>query len=217
VRARTEDLAVLARRIERVHEDERRRLAHELHDELGQSLTALRLELAALDDRALGEDAREALDARLDELLESVHWTVSSLRPKPLEEHGLGEGCRWLVDRFRVKSRIEVSLTLELGSEPPPDVALTLFRVLQESLTNVAKHAEARAVHITLRGDRERLVLEVRDDGVGFDPGATSSGHGLSGMRERALAVGGALALRPSKSGTEVVLTVPHQHRGALP
>ncbi len=223
VDARTADLRRLARRLEDVHEDERRRLAHELHDELGQSLTALRLEVAVLGRHGLSREQRRALDVRLDELLESVQWTVSSLRPKPLEEKGLVPACEWLLSRFSGQTGLDVDSSLDDAVAPSAVTSLAVFRVLQEALTNVGKHAEASGVAVSLRTEGEQIVLEIADDGVGFEGdgaiggvAAENGGHGLLGMRERALAIGGTVEVigrhvgaDGQAAGARVVLRVP--------
>ena len=222
VEARTAELRALARRVEQVHEDERRRLAHELHDELGQSLTALRLEVAVLGRHGLSRAQRDALDGRLDELLEAVQWTVSSLRPKPLEEQGLVPACEWLLTRFATQTGLDVESSLDETVAPPAPTSLAVFRVLQEALTNVSKHAEASAVTASLRRDADSIVLEIADDGVGLSTSARAEagGHGMLGMRERAFAIGGALEVEPEhvgadgqRAGVRVRLRVP---RGAV-
>jgi signal transduction histidine kinase len=219
VDARTADLRRLARRLEDVHEDERRRLAHELHDELGQSLTALRLEVAVLGRHGLSREQRRALDARLDELLESVQWTVSSLRPKALEEQGLVPACEWLLARFAAQTGLDVDSAIDEAAAPSAETSLAVFRVLQEALTNVGKHAEASGVSVSLAREGDDIVLSVTDDGAGFDlpsePRA-EGGHGLLGMRERALAIGGTVEIEGhhvgadgQPAGARVVLRVP--------
>jgi len=218
VEARTSELRALARRVEEVHEDERRRLAHELHDELGQSLTALRLEVAVLGRHGLSRAQRDALDGRLDELLEAVQWTVSSLRPKPLEEQGLVPACEWLLTRFATQTGLDVESSLDEAVSPPAPTSLAVFRVLQEALTNVSKHAEASAVTVSLRREADSIVLEIADDGVGLSASARveGGGHGLLGMRERALAIGGTLEVEPEhvgrdgqRAGARIRLRVP--------
>jgi signal transduction histidine kinase len=199
----------LARRIERLHEDERTRLASELHDELGQTLTALRLEVALLEKQ--GEaPAAEALNAHLDELFESVRWLVSSLSPRALEERGLTAACEWLVDRFRMRTRLTIHAHID---EAPPALGaserLTIFRVLQEALTNVARHAEAQRVDVALTCQGDRVELCVDDDGAGFDPAKGTEGHGLWAMRERARAIGAELAIAARDRGTRVRLSIP--------
>ena len=219
VDARTADLRRLARRLEEVHEDERRRLAHELHDELGQSLTALRLEVAVLGRHGLSREQRRALDARLDELLESVQWTVSSLRPKALEEQGLAPACDWLLTRFAAQTGLDVESSIDEAATPSAETSLAVFRVLQEALTNVGKRAEASGVSVTLVREGEQIVLSVTDDGAGFDLSGSprsEGGHGLLGMRERALAIGGSVEIEGhhvgadgQPAGARVVLRVP--------
>src|SRR5262249_22519750 len=107
VSRQTSELRRLAQRVERLHEDERRRLASELHDELGQTLTALRLGVAMLEKGDDPAKSASALHGQLDDLFESIRWIVSSLRPKALEERGLVAGCEWLVERFQARTGVE--------------------------------------------------------------------------------------------------------------
>lgn len=208
VRDKTSEIRRLAQRVERLHEDEKRRLASELHDELGQSLTALRLEAAMLERGADPKTAARALHGQLDELFESVRWLVSSLRPKALEERGLVAGCEWLVERFELRTGVDVAAHFDEIDGAGAAASLTLFRVLQESLTNVARHAEAKRVSVSLRRYGDAVLLRVEDDGRGIPPGSPA-GNGLSAMRERALAIGARLTIEPGNPGTTIALTVP--------
>lgn len=208
VRDKTSEVRRLAQRVERLHEDEKRRLASELHDELGQSLTALRLEAAMLERGADPKVSAQALHAQLDELFESVRWLVSSLRPKALDERGLVAGCEWLVERFELRTGVETTAHFDDIEAVGESASLTLFRVLQESLTNVARHAEAKRVSVSLRRYGDALLLRVEDDGRGIPPGSPT-GNGLTAMRERALATGATLAIEPGNPGTTITLTVP--------
>jgi signal transduction histidine kinase len=211
VTRKTSELRRLAQRVERLHEDERRRLASELHDELGQTLTALRLEVAMLEKEADAKKSAGALHAQLDDLFESVRWLVSSLRPKALEERGLVAGCEWLVERFRARTGVETEAVFEEVAIDEGE-SLTVFRVLQEALTNVARHADARRVVIGLGEERDSIALSIEDDGVGIPADMGTEGHGLRAMRERALAIDATLVIEPRAPGTRIVLRLP---RGA--
>ncbi|MEF9907944.1 HAMP domain-containing sensor histidine kinase [Streptomyces sp. P9-A2] len=192
-------------------EAERRRIAAELHDEVGQSMTAILLALKQVADEApapLRDDihqVQEITRASLDE----VRRLVRRLRPGVLDDLGLISAVTSLATEFathtglRVHRRFGTDLpTLDNGTE------LVIYRVAQESLTNVARHAEARSATVSLYRDDERVVLEVTDDGRGI--GAAHEGAGLRGMRERALLIGATLDVTPvARTGTRIRLAVP--------
>ncbi len=197
----------LARSVWRVQEDERRRLARELHDGVGHSLTAL-IHLVAQASAALVErpdEARERLDrarAVAQTTLQETRALSRLLRPQILDDLGLEAALRWLARSFHDDHRLAVSLDFD---QPFPivndDLATLVFRVTQESLSNIAKHAQANTVEIALHQRASFLTLSIRDDGCGCDAekalGAGSEGQssGLGGMRDRVRLFGGALRL----------------------
>ncbi|WP_214401340.1 HAMP domain-containing sensor histidine kinase [Pseudonocardia lacus] len=191
-------------------EGERRRIARELHDEIGQSLTAALLSLKRVADRAPAELAddlrivRDGVRASLDE----VRQVARRLRPGVLEDLGLASALRAVVTEFTEASGIVVERTAEsVPAGLTDEVELVVYRVAQECLTNVARHADADRVRLDLRVEGNRLILLVSDDGVG---GVRTDGAGIRGMRERALLVGGHLRIdSPLSQGTEVRLTIP--------
>ncbi|WP_406359290.1 histidine kinase [Streptomyces sp. NBC_01635] len=192
-------------------EAERRRIAVELHDEVGQSMTAILLALKQVSDEAPAplrgeiQQVQEITRASLDE----VRRLVRRLRPGVLDDLGLVSAVTSLATEFsthtglRVQRRFGPDLpTLDNGTE------LVIYRVAQESLTNVARHAEARSALVSLYRDDDRVVLEVTDDGRGI--GAAHEGAGLRGMRERALLIGATLDITPvGRTGTRIRLAVP--------
>jgi two-component system sensor histidine kinase UhpB len=193
-------------------EGERRRVAQELHDEIGQSLTAVVLQLDRLcrtapeSERAAHVEARETARATLEE----VRQIAQRLRPEALDELGLRTALATLAERISeqgsllVVHRIDGDLP-ELG----PAAELVIYRVAQESLTNVLRHARASQAVLTLRGDAEGVTLQVIDNGRGLD--GPQPGAGIQGMRERALLVDAVLGIRTSpQGGTEVRLEVPY-------
>lgn len=196
----------LARAVWRVQEDERRRLARELHDELGQLLTALihRLDRTAGGDGESGvELAREAL-GRVREL-------ARLLRPPVLDDLGLAAALNWLARQSREHAGLEVTVTTPATlPRLDPDIETLVYRVGQEALTNAIRHADARQVAIDLQRLGSQLELRVRDDGRGFDPASVlrtnEQGTGLGGMRDRVALFGGTLAVRSTPGqGTEIV------------
>lgn len=194
----------LARRALEIQEQERARLARELHDELGQCLTAIRADAELIRGRTAGRDAMVHESAQaIDQVAEQVYGVVRRmmrrLRPASLDELGLMEALQETVQEWAERHpeiRCRLDADGELG-EVPKAVGTTVYRVVQEALTNVAKHARAGEVNIRLnRGESAldgspELRVEVADDGRGMDPEQTSGGFGMLGMRERAHAIGG--------------------------
>jgi signal transduction histidine kinase len=204
----------LGRAVRRVQEDERGRLARELHDGLGQNLTALKQHLAQVQG-PLPEAARAHLDAAIQlcsGALEDTRNLTRLLRPPILDDLGLDPALRWLARSFSESSGIEA--VVELGELPPLDGELQtlLFRIAQEALANAARHARARTVLLHLQHRGNELQLQVVDDGLGFEPSAAAAGggNGLGGIRERLRLHGGRLELVASPGhGTRLRAFVP--------
>jgi two-component system sensor histidine kinase UhpB len=201
-----------ARRELLAQEAERRRVAAELHDEIGQGLTALMLDLqrGAAGTRAEQRDTLASSRDMVAQLLEDVRRLARSLRPEVLDELGLVPALTNLCDRLSARTGVRVELA-RLGELPElgPEVQLVIYRVTQESLTNVIRHAGARQadVHLGVAGDH--VELRVVDDGRGL-PDTVAEGNGIRGMRERAVLVGGRLAVgRGPSGGTCVHLDIP--------
>jgi PAS domain S-box-containing protein len=204
----------LLRRLVVVQEDERRRLARNLHDDLGQRLTALRLTLEALDATAREGGSvvaalAQALDmlARIDESVDFLAW---ELRPAALDEIGLTKVMHTYVQEWSRHTGIQA--TFHAGPHGTvrfaPELEASVYRIGQEALNNVAKHAQAHSVNVLLEQRGENIVLVVEDDGVGFPPsGLGSTMMGLQSMRERAAAVGGTVEIEPTPDGGTTVLT----------
>lgn len=193
-----EELQTLARRLLSVQEDERRTLSRELHDDIGQQLTAIKLGAMALQD----EDQPAARAELLEEILATADQTLAKLRdlsmllrPPQLDALGLEAALRWQAERMFRAGKPRLSLALaSLPRRPDPAAELACFRIAQEAMTNIQRHARASQVVVALDAghDGHLLQLSVRDDGRGFDP-AHSGGLGLVTMRERAQQVGGTL------------------------
>ncbi|MEO7151324.1 MAG: CHASE3 domain-containing protein [Burkholderiaceae bacterium] len=218
---RTEQLTELARHLQTAREDERNRLARDLHDELGALLTAAKLDVARLKSR-LGLLTPEATD-RLTHLNETLNSGIAlkrriieDLRPSSLSNLGLVAALEILTREFSDRSAIEVHCALE-AVKLKPSAELMVYRLVQEALTNVAKYASASRVDVTL-GTRERRVsVTVQDDGVGFEPSTRSAGHGLLGMRYRVESEGGRMRLESSPGhGTRLEASLP-QHLPEAP
>jgi two-component system, NarL family, sensor histidine kinase UhpB len=195
-------------------EAERLRIARGLHDEVGQALTAVLLQLDSLSEPGSPAYAADVDEAKrtVRRALEEVRRIAQELRPAMLEHLGLVSSLTELARRFADVSGLEVRRRFDTDLPPlSPDAELAIYRVAQESLTNVARHAGASRVELQLGRGPSSVVLRVSDDGGGFENGVVPDGNGgLRGMRERALLVGGALAVkrRPDR-GVEVRLEVP--------
>jgi signal transduction histidine kinase len=198
------------RRVVAAQELERRRLARELHDETGQALTSILLGLRSLEDSASAEDRAAVANIRnlAVETLQGVRRLAVELRPKALDDFGLEAALERLTATFREQTGLQVDFVSDLGDEPlPPEVATALYRIVQEGLTNVAKHAHARSISILLTRKNARVKLVIEDDGRGFDPARPADGFGLQGMRERVDLIGGSLRVE-SGAGAGTTLAV---------
>ena len=202
-----------ARRALDATEGERRRVARELHDEIGQTLTGVVLQLETLQPRAPEELRGElrSLEASVRAGIEEVRELVRRLRPEALDDFGLRSALVSLGSELAEHSglRVAPSLERELPTLSPED-ELVVYRVAQESLVNVVRHARATRAELSLQQENGAVVLRVRDDGRGIDAAGLRSGNGVRGMRERALLVGGDLSVRHIvPHGTEVQLRLP--------
>ena len=203
----------------RAQEEERRRLARDLHDEVNQALTAILLRLEALAQDSPPDRAGEVAELKrlVNQAMGELLNLARHLRPSALDDHGLMPALAAQLKRFSAHTGAEVRLNREgEPDELPEDVQTALYRVAQEALTNVARHAGATVVEVDVVIVGDRIELRVRDDGAGFDPGvaaaATSGagrGLGLGGMAERARLAGGELDVRSAPGvGTSVTMTI---------
>jgi PAS domain S-box-containing protein len=221
LRAASEQLKALSRRLVEIQEAERRQLARELHDRVGQNLTALGINLdivtARLAGRGDGEVSSRLEDsiALLEATADAIVNVLSELRPPMLDDLGLLPALEWYAKEFSTLTGVDVSVAGEdQMRRAPPEAEIALFRIAQEALNNVAKHARARNVDIELTSNGE-WVLTVSDDGVGLDrnpqpESRPSSTFGMVTMRERALAIGGRFEICPRPGGgTSVVVRLP--------
>jgi signal transduction histidine kinase len=212
---RTAELTELARHLQTVREDERAHLARELHDELGALLTAAKLDVARI--RRTTRTGAPEIDERLRHMSELLDQGISlkrriieDLRPSALSNLGLTAALEILTQEFAERSGL--NLSIEIGEVATDDAGrLALYRLVQEALTNVLRHAKARQVRLQLGEIDGRLQLSIRDDGQGFDPGAVGAGHhGLLGMRYRMESLGGTLQLLSAPGqGTQVLARLP--------
>jgi PAS domain S-box-containing protein len=216
LRASSEQSRNLAVRLLSVREEERTRIAREIHDELGQSLTAVKIDLAWLASRLPRQSApmRERIRSTLelaDNIIQSVRRISTELRPGILDL-GLTAAVEWQAQEFQARTGIRCQLRLLAQEVVAPNASTALFRILQETFTNVARHSAATRAEVVLRKERDRLVLRIRDNGRGFDQTdpSLSGSLGLLGMRERAAMLGGGVNISsaPGK-GTSVTAWIP--------
>jgi signal transduction histidine kinase len=185
-----------------------RRFSHELHDELGQSLAAIKANVTALDSAAPPDPGRlEDCRRLIDEAIQNVRELSHLLRPTILDDFGLDAGIRWLAERFGQRTGIEVDYKSSFNGRLPDETETHLFRIVQEALTNIARHSGATRVAIALDRKGSRVHLTVKDNGHGFN-GNRSDGLGLVGMRARAQSIGGELTI-DSSDGVAIGLWAP--------
>ncbi|MDP3942399.1 MAG: histidine kinase [Methylotenera sp.] len=224
----------LTQQIIRLQEDERKSLARDIHDEIGQYLTAIHVDASAiLNGRKLSvaKESAHAISSVTRQMMDMVHEILQRLRPRALDELGLGLALGELIHHWRQRCR-NVNIIQNIVSNIGPideAVSITAYRVVQECLTNIAKHANARRVTINVKQDVQYLYLHIEDDGVGFDPTITAQGFGLAGMNERIQGLMGEMKIESSKKsdtgnpdlvsqvaisqGTRIMIKLPKQAR----
>jgi PAS domain S-box-containing protein len=220
-----EQLRQLAGHLQSVREEERKHLSQEFHDQLGQTLTALKMDLALLQ-RELADKTREVSPSTLGEKIQSMQGLIdtgiqaireimSELHPELLDQLGLVAALEWEAERFQKRSSLKCQFTSELEELPfDPKKSIALFRIFQEAVTNVARHAQATIVEISVRREGDDVVLEIRDNGIGIEPNAEHKARsfGLVGMRERAVLLGGTLEITGIKGrGTTILVRMPFE------
>ena len=219
-RRRTEraeqELRSLSSQLVHAQEQERRTISRELHDEIGQTLTGLGIELANLEHLREGPQSEyrsHLADAKrlTEETLRTVRNIAMGLRPSMLDDSGIVPAVRWQASELSRRTGTPVELQIEGDFSGLGDEGRTcLYRVVQEALTNCARHAEATTIQITMQGKKESVCLSIRDDGLGFDTGRARTGLGLIGIEERVKELGGSLAVRswPNR-GTLLRVEIP--------
>lgn len=217
-----------ARHIIHAQEEERKRIARELHDETSQALTSLLISLTLLEESITDPQGQERIRDTRDlahQTLRAVRNMSLDLRPSALDDLGLLPALRWYVKEYQQKCGIEADLTVNgLKERLSPEAETALYRIIQESLTNTAKHAHARHVWVTLTEDGLLLRATIRDDGQGFDAVSMLRRHwqdrglGLAGMRERAALIDGAVEVESEPgAGALVTVTIPLRQAGLSP
>jgi signal transduction histidine kinase len=220
VKKRTASLRHLSAKLMRSQDEEHRRIARNLHDSLGQYLTGIKLNLESLS-RSDGSNKDEVLSSALELIERSLAETRTLsclLHPPLLDEVGFASAARWYTDEFAKRSGIKVELELPEGIDRLPElVGIALFRILQESLTNVHRHSGSASVEVRLRVSNDEAVLTVRDFGRGVPAeliqGSQTNGEhfgvGLSGMRERINDLGGTFEIQSGGNGTVISVSIP--------
>jgi len=219
-----EERRIFAVAAQAIREEEKARLARELHDELAQSLTALKMDTIWVRDHA--SSVPGVLTAKLNEMVEMLDRTVAAtrrmaadLRPLMLDDLGLVPAIEWLASNFMQRCGVPCTLSVndELELELPEPYATAVFRIVQESLNNIAKHAAASQVTVTLDKTQDAVRLRVQDDGCGFfsDGARKPQSLGLMGLRERAQLLGGCVAISSARGkGTTVEVSIPMDQTG---
>ncbi|HUP30946.1 MAG TPA: response regulator [Usitatibacter sp.] len=219
LRSSEENLRALAAHLQSVREEERIHIAREIHDELGQALTGLKLDIhslaknpAAIEPPVLAS-AAEGLGQQIDRIINSVRRIASGLRPEVLDEIGLSAAVEWQAREFQRRTGIRCLVDIAPGlADPDKERSTALFRIFQELLTNVARHANATRVSVDLAEDEESLRLKVEDNGRGIQEQEFESPRSLGflGLRERALAFGGSIEVTGQEGkGTSVFVAIP--------
>jgi len=226
VGARTAELSELSNYLQTVREEEKSRLSRDIHDELGGILVGAKMDVAWVADRLRGRDPEAAEKLRralamLDEGVEMKRRIIEELRPTLLDNLGLAAAIDWQVRQVCDRAGLQCTLNLEEADiDLPPEIAIALYRIVQEALTNVVKYAKARHVDVDLVQDAEGLSLVLQDDGIGLPTGADTNAlsHGISGMRQRVRALGGEFNIRGKpRAGTTLEVNIPVKRPQAAP
>jgi signal transduction histidine kinase len=212
----------LSAKVLTLQDEERRKFARELHDSVGQQLVAMKMAMSALQARMPGDTSLHDCLKLLDDSIIETRTISHLLHPPLLDEAGLNSASRWFVEGFGKRSGIEVNLDIHDGAGRLPEgTEIVLFRVLQESLTNVHRHSGAKRADVSLQTAGNEVILRVRDYGSGMPPAIVHSlqedgaggGVGLAGMTERMREIGGKLEIHSSAMGTEIIARVPVRTR----
>jgi|GEM_PF-624032 len=222
-------MRVLSSQLLTAQETERKRISRELHDELGQSLTVMKLRLNFIEknlSKHQGELKQECEYGvqYIDQVIENIRRLSRDLSPTILDDFGLSAALRWLINNFAKSYSIKVTLEMvDIDSLLPPDSHVVIYRTVQEALTNVGKHSQAKTVSIGIHQEDNTVLFSVEDDGIGFDEWVTTArnpeekGLGLATMKGRAQMVGGVLQVRTQEGkGTRITLSIPIQQGATL-
>jgi len=214
-----EQLRALSVRLQQVREQERVAIAREVHDELGQMLTALNMEISRMRNHVTRSEGAEdpevaerlsSMESLIDSMLHTVRRISAELRPPLLDEFGLEAAIQWQAREFQKRYGLRCEVRVKGVNGVDPQLSNAVIRIIQETLTNVARHAKASKVHVQMRQTADLLLLVVKDNGRGITKGEQSASLGLLGMRERAHLFGGEVEIEGvAGGGTTVTLRVP--------
>ena len=217
VNERTAELTGLSHYLQRLQEEEKAKIAREIHDELGGTLAAAKIDLQLVSDKLPGGDAQRTRLSRImsaiDDTIQVKRRIIEDLRPTLLDNLGIGAALKWQCGQFG--KRWGVPCRIEMQDENlrlSPAYSIAFYRVVQEALTNISKYAQAKNVAVSLLREGDRWVLRIADDGVGIDTSArhNTTAHGLVSMRERVRALGGEFSIQGRAGrGTVVEVNVP--------
>jgi len=208
----------LTEHLQTIREEERKYIAREIHDELGQQLTAIKMDVAWIDkkipaDTTLIKDKLKNILSLLDGSNESVRKILSELRLGVLADHGLPEAIEWLGRQFTETTGIPVTFTtIEKGLKVSEPIATCIFRVCQEAFTNITRYSHAKNISISLKVMHEKIIFIIEDDGIGFEEVSLQNkkSFGILGMKERVLSLGGTFELITSPGkGTKILVSLP--------
>jgi signal transduction histidine kinase len=221
LRTSGEQLREFAARVEAVREEERTRVAREIHDELGQALTVLKLDLSWLQGKiprtqAQARNKMKSMLLHVDETIERVRRIASELRPSILDDLGLLPAIEWQLEEFQKRTGIRCKLDANVEKVGfSAEASAVLFRVVQEALTNIVRHAAASSARVDLRSDGRNLRMSITDDGKGITEQQINDlrSLGIVGMKERISRVGGEFRIRSQRGkGTRIEISLPNNH-----
>jgi signal transduction histidine kinase len=219
-RSAENQLRQLSGRLMRVQDDERKRIARELHDGLGQNMAAAKMTAGMILDENPGDPQLQELAALLDDSLSQTRTISYLLHPPLLDEVGLVSAAKWLIEGYTRRTGVDVSFQIQPKTQPerlPRNFELALFRIIQETLTNIHRHSKSAKAEVSIRTTAHKIILLVKDYGKGIPPETLANfetngihlGVGLSGMRERVRELGGKLKINSGGGGTEIIVEMP--------
>jgi signal transduction histidine kinase len=209
------ELHKLTQHVQKVREEERVTIARELHDDLGQSLTAVKIDLGIIRQSTSDKKTVQQISkvtALVSETIKTVQKITFQLRPTIIDDLGLEAGIEWYTSEFSERNGIDIYLDLEPDVVISPEISLVIFRIMQESLTNVSRHAKATKIDVQLNENEDSIIFKVKDNGIGISENHLNAktSFGIIGMKERADSIGGRLTLNKNKhGGTTLQLSIP--------
>jgi len=211
-----QELRTLASHLQNIREEERKKISREIHDHLGQQLTGIKMDVSAIFKKI--KSTKTVQETEFNQVLDMLNLSVktvrkisSELRPSLLDDLGLSAAIEWQALEFSKRTGVICNFNNSLNNQTlSPEVQSNLFRIVQESLTNIMRHAQSKNVLIDLRNDEKTIFLSILDDGKGFNRNLPTSTLGLLGMQERAIMMSGNFEVESSKGkGTKVKISVP--------